>query len=198
VKGVDCPRRWLRPSRTLAKARMAARVYLRRSGRSRHDRRHQPKAVPGSAAARPSSHRRRVLHRRRSRPEGDRHPGRTDVSRHGSRPLRTPSAGHRRSRHRRSGCLAESVSRDGRGMELVAPLAHEHCQRSDLRCRLSVPDREPLPNMGRVFQFVDHRDGEILNRDRALAGGVYQELVGSEAERSRALSGLQVGRWAQI
>src|SRR5690349_11686529 len=52
--------------------------------------------------------------------------------------------------------------------------------------------------MGRAFQFVDHRDGVILNRNPALAGSVYQELVVSEAELSRALSGRQVCRRAQI
>jgi len=30
-------------------------------------------------------------------------------------------------------------------------------------CLLSVPYRQALPNMGRAFQFVDHRDGVILN-----------------------------------
>ncbi len=30
-------------------------------------------------------------------------------------------------------------------------------------CLLSVPCRKALPNMGRAFQFVDHRDGVILN-----------------------------------
>jgi hypothetical protein len=28
---------------------------------------------------------------------------------------------------------------------------------------LSVPYRKALPNTGRAFQFVDHRDGVILN-----------------------------------
>ena len=28
---------------------------------------------------------------------------------------------------------------------------------------LSVPYRKALPNMGRAFQFVDHREGVILN-----------------------------------
>ena len=31
------------------------------------------------------------------------------------------------------------------------------------RCLLSVPYRKALPKMGRAFQFVDHRDGVILN-----------------------------------
>src|ERR1700757_31421 len=52
--------------------------------------------------------------------------------------------------------------------------------------------------MGRAFQFVGHRDGVILNRNLALAGCVYQELVVSEAELSRALSGRQFCRRAQI
>jgi hypothetical protein len=30
-------------------------------------------------------------------------------------------------------------------------------------CLLSVPYRKALPNMGWAFQFVDHRDGVILN-----------------------------------
>jgi hypothetical protein len=30
-------------------------------------------------------------------------------------------------------------------------------------CLLSVPYRKALPNMGRAFQFIDHRDGIILN-----------------------------------
>jgi len=30
-------------------------------------------------------------------------------------------------------------------------------------CLLSVPYRKALPKMGRAFQFVDHRDGVILN-----------------------------------
>jgi hypothetical protein len=45
--------------------------------------------------------------------------------------------------------------------------------------------------MGRAFQFVDHRDGVILNRNLALALSVYQELVVSEAELSRTLIGRQ-------
>jgi hypothetical protein len=38
--------------------------------------------------------------------------------------------------------------------------------------------------MSRAFQFVDHRDGVILNRNLALAGSVYQKLVVSQAELS--------------
>ena len=30
-------------------------------------------------------------------------------------------------------------------------------------CLLSVPYRKALPKMGRAFQFVEHRDGVILN-----------------------------------
>src|SRR5690242_18857893 len=71
------------------------------------------------------------------------------------------------------------------GMVLLELLAFSTC-------------RKALPNMGRVFQFVDHRDGVILNRNPALAGSVYQELVVSEAELSRALFGRQVFRRAQI
>src|SRR4029077_19428236 len=63
---------------------------------------------------------------------------------------------------------------------------------------LSVPYRKALPNMGRAFQFVDHRDGVILNRNLALTGGVYQELVASKAELSRTLLGRQLCRRAQI
>src|ERR1700730_17987701 len=63
---------------------------------------------------------------------------------------------------------------------------------------LSVPDREALPNTGRASQFVDHREGVIRTGNPALAGRVYQELVVSEAELSRTLSGLQVCRRAQI
>jgi hypothetical protein len=53
---------------------------------------------------------------------------------------------------------------------------------------LSVPNRKALPDMLRAFQFVDHRNGVILNRNIAMAGGVYQKLVASEAEFPRALS----------
>ena len=56
----------------------------------------------------------------------------------------------------------------------------------------SVPRRKALPDMAREFQFIDHRDGEILNRDPALADSVYQQLIGSEAELSRTLPARQV------
>jgi hypothetical protein len=46
--------------------------------------------------------------------------------------------------------------------------------------------------MLRAFQFVDHRNGVILNRNIAMAGGVYQKLVASEAEFPRALSRLHL------
>jgi hypothetical protein len=52
--------------------------------------------------------------------------------------------------------------------------------------------------MGGAFQFVDHRDGVILNRNLALAGSVYQELAVSEAELSRTLSGRQIRRRVPI
>ena len=63
---------------------------------------------------------------------------------------------------------------------------------------LSVPRRKAPPNMSRTFQFIDHRDGVILNRNLALAGRIYQELVVSEAELSRAVFGRQFCRRAQI
>jgi len=47
---------------------------------------------------------------------------------------------------------------------------------------LSVPYCKALPHMLRAFQFADHRNGIILNRNIATAGGVYQLLVASEAE----------------
>jgi len=43
----------------------------------------------------------------------------------------------------------------------------------------------------RGFQFVDHCNGVILNRDLALACGVYQKLIASQAQRSRTLPWLQ-------
>jgi hypothetical protein len=55
---------------------------------------------------------------------------------------------------------------------------------------LSVPYRKALPDMSRAFQFADHRDGVILNRNLALAGGVYQKQVVCQAELSSTLSGL--------
>jgi hypothetical protein len=47
---------------------------------------------------------------------------------------------------------------------------------------LSVPYCKALPDMLRAFQFVDHRNGVILNRNIAMAGGVYQNLVASQAK----------------
>jgi hypothetical protein len=45
--------------------------------------------------------------------------------------------------------------------------------------------------MSRAFQFVDHRDGIILNRNLALAAGVYQKLIASQAKLSRTLPWLR-------
>ena len=56
---------------------------------------------------------------------------------------------------------------------------------------LSIPYRKALPNMRGTFQFVDHRDGIILNRNLALPGGVYQKLIVSQAKPSRSLPRLQ-------
>jgi hypothetical protein len=56
---------------------------------------------------------------------------------------------------------------------------------------LSVPYRKALPNISRTFQSVDHRDGIILNRNLALADGVYQKLIVSRAEFSRTPPWLQ-------
>jgi hypothetical protein len=54
--------------------------------------------------------------------------------------------------------------------------------------------RKAPPNMSRTFQFIDHRDGVILNRNLALAGRIYEEVVVSEAELSRAVVGRQFCR----
>jgi len=57
---------------------------------------------------------------------------------------------------------------------------------------LSVPNCKALPDMLWAFQFVDHRNGVILNRNIAMAGGVYQKLVASEVEFPCALSKLHL------
>jgi hypothetical protein len=62
---------------------------------------------------------------------------------------------------------------------------------------LSVPNRKALPDMFRAFQLVDHRNGVILNRNIAMAGGVYHQLVASEAEVPRALSRLHLAEGAR-
>jgi hypothetical protein len=64
--------------------------------------------------------------------------------------------------------------------------------------RLSVPDSEALPNVRGLFQFVDHRDRIILNRDAALAAGIEQELIASQAEFAGALARLHICRRGQI
>jgi hypothetical protein len=56
---------------------------------------------------------------------------------------------------------------------------------------LSVPYCEALPDVRWAFQFVDHCDGVILNRNLALTGGVYQKLIASQAKLSRTLPWLQ-------
>jgi hypothetical protein len=43
---------------------------------------------------------------------------------------------------------------------------------------LSVPNRKAPPDMLRAFQFVGHRNGVILNRNIAMAGGVRPWLQG--------------------
>jgi hypothetical protein len=49
-----------------------------------------------------------------------------------------------------------------------------------------------------TFQFVDHCDGVILNRNLALTGDVYQNLIVSQAKLSRPLPWLQFRCGAQI
>jgi len=63
---------------------------------------------------------------------------------------------------------------------------------------LSVPNCKALPDMRRTFQFVDHCNGVILNRNLALAGGVYQKLVASQAKLSRTLPWLQFWSWSGL
>ncbi len=41
------------------------------------------------------------------------------------------------------------------------------------------PTVKALPDMFGAFQFVDHRNGIILNRNITVAGRVYQKLVAS-------------------
>jgi hypothetical protein len=55
----------------------------------------------------------------------------------------------------------------------------------------SVTYRKAPPEMRGTFQFVDHCNGVILNRNLALTGGVYQKLIVSQAKLSRTLPWLQ-------
>jgi hypothetical protein len=42
-----------------------------------------------------------------------------------------------------------------------------------------------------TFQFVDHSNGVVLNRNFALTGDVYQNLIVSQAKLPRLLPWLQ-------
>jgi hypothetical protein len=59
----------------------------------------------------------------------------------------------------------------------------------------SVTYRKAPPDMRGTFQFVDHCDGVILNRNLALTGDVYQNLIVSQAKLSRPLHWLQFPLW---
>jgi hypothetical protein len=52
--------------------------------------------------------------------------------------------------------------------------------------------------MGRVFQFIDHCHGEILNGDVALPARIGQEFVPAEAEMSSPLPRLHIGRAVRV
>jgi hypothetical protein len=61
-------------------------------------------------------------------------------------------------------CVLMSVTDIGDdGMLLVGNCATTSIMVRHYSWRLSVPYRKALPNTGRAFQFVDHRDGVILN-----------------------------------
>jgi hypothetical protein len=45
----------------------------------------------------------------------------------------------------------------------TADRQQEHGEQRQRSCLLSVPYRKALPNTRRAFQFVDHRDGVVLN-----------------------------------
>ena len=54
-----------------------------------------------------------------------------------------------------------------------------------------VPNCKAALDMRGTFQFVDHSNGVILNRNLALTVGVYQKLIVSQAKLSRSLPWLQ-------
>ena len=54
-----------------------------------------------------------------------------------------------------------------------------------------ITDREPLPNMFRLLEFIEHGHRIILHGDPALALGIDQKLVAAQAEFSCPLPGFQ-------
>jgi hypothetical protein len=54
-------------------------------------------------------------------------------------------------------------------------------------------DREALPSVLRVFEFIHQRDGVVLHRDAALSLVVDDEVVPADAELAGAFAGVEVG-----
>jgi hypothetical protein len=65
----------------------------------------------------------------------------------------------------RAGFVGERLAKSGAGLRSARnPASLDRKGGLHIRgCLLSVPCRKALPRMGRAFQFVDHRDGVILN-----------------------------------
>lgn len=59
----------------------------------------------------------------------------------------------------------------------------------------SISHCKALSDMRWLFQLVYHRDGIVLNRDRTVARGVYQELICSQTELSSTRPWFQLRGW---
>jgi hypothetical protein len=61
----------------------------------------------------------------------------------------------------------------------------------------SVRDGEALPDVSRLFDFIDHRDRIVFERDPAFAAAVGQQPLSSGAVSTGALAGHKVRRRAE-